>query len=243
MGETHNDTETVMEINAGDLGPVTPDQFVDRYIRIRQQTGLSGYGRQRRSQALRRHLPVGSLPDNGTVIDIGTADGLILRDLAQQLGTSRCIGIDTMFGYVDAARQHIEHAVQANGVFLPFPAASIDAVVSTATFKHIRALDHLIEECHRVLKSGGKLVIGDPTPLGIKVGALLGHFHIPNIAHLNEIEDYDRLLARHGFRTLSSERYMLSPVPFPGSGLVESLMQRWGLDRLFLNQIVAAEKR
>jgi ubiquinone/menaquinone biosynthesis C-methylase UbiE len=48
------------------------------------------------------------------------------------------------------------------GESLPFEDSSIDVIVSTDVFEHVQNLEKVLDECHRVLKPGGKLCIVFP---------------------------------------------------------------------------------
>ena len=118
----------------------------------------------------------------------------------------------------------------------------MDVIVCTAVFKHVQGLNTLVAECHRVLKPKGKLAVIDPTPLGIRLGLLFGHYPKGSIRQILSERDIEQMLAQHDFSVISKERFMLTPVPFWGSGFCEGGLSRIGFDRLFLNQIICAER-
>lgn len=212
-----------------------------RYIAARRSKKLFQYGIQRRAEALLRHFQPLDLPPTSTVLDVGTADGRVLQRLQQRYGF-RCIGVDIRRAYLTAARGVIGCLVQADGRALPLPRDSVDVVVSTAALKHIEGVEQVVEECHRVLRPGGILAIVDPTPLGIRLGLLLGHFPPGSIFHVLSLGDLQEILVRHGFTLISRERFMLAPWPLPGSRGLERLVKRLGLEGLLLNQIVCARR-
>lgn len=59
------------------------------------------------------------------------------------------------------------------GESLPFPDDAFDVVTSSDVFEHVADLGKTLDECHRVLRSGGKLY------------AVFPPFHHPNGAHLD----------------------------------------------------------
>jgi ubiquinone/menaquinone biosynthesis C-methylase UbiE len=215
---------------------------VKKYLIDRKKRRILKYGLLRRTEALIQQFQQFRCPKSSLVLDIGTADGLILCGLAGRCGLGRCIGLDVCFNYLKAAKENVPHVVQADGRYLPFCQKSIDVVVSTATFKHVRGLDRLLEECHRVLKSGGKLVVTDPTPLGIRLGVLLRYFPRKDIAQILSLKDTQRMLTRCGFNVTYAGRFMLTPIPFSGCDSLERRLQRTRLDHLFFNQIICAER-
>jgi SAM-dependent methyltransferase len=176
------------------------------------------------------------------LLDIGTADGLVTRRFIEHRSFRHHVGIDIRLGYLRAAKENITNVVQADGTCLPFPDSSFDVIVSTAVFKHVDGLDKLLQECRRVLKPDGKLAAIDPTPLGIRCGIMMGHFSKKSIVQILDLHDLGRMLQRHGFTVVSKERFMLTPMPLPGSEGLERGLKKWGLDHTFLQQIICASK-
>jgi SAM-dependent methyltransferase len=175
------------------------------------------------------------------VLDIGTADGLVLRSLMEYCRLNRCIGIDVEFGYLKAAKDNVPYVVQADGKRLPFCTHSVECIISTSVFKHIRGLAGLLKECHRVLKPNGKLIATDPTPLGIRLGLRLGHFSKRSIVQMLSLQDTQRMLIQSGFKVVYTGRFMLSPIPFVGCSILEKALKWMHFDWLFFNQIVCAQ--
>jgi SAM-dependent methyltransferase len=211
-----------------------------RYLSNRKSSALFRYGIARRSQALIQHLRQPKDSTSDRLLDIGCADGLVTRRLVEGCGFGHHIGIDRDWAYLRAAQQNLTNVVLADGRYLPFSSSSFDVVVSTAVFKHIRGLDKLLQECHRVLKPDGRLAAIDPTPLGIRFGIMMGHFSRKHIAQILSLMDLEQLLQQNGFTTVSKERFMLTPVPLPGSEILEGGLGKLGLDRLFMQQIICA---
>jgi SAM-dependent methyltransferase len=211
------------------------------YIANRQSKRIYQYGILRRAEALVRHFAHFECPKASLVLDIGTADGLVARRLRKTYGFA-CIGVDVRFEHLQAARNNLDLLVQADGRALPFHPSSVDAIISTAVFKHVLDLETLVAECHRVLKAKGKLLVIDPTPLGIRLGLLLKHFSRESIFQILSLNDFEQLLTRYGFFVVSRERFMLTPIPFWGSEALERGLAKIGCDRLFLNQVICAER-
>ncbi len=124
---------------------------------------------------------------------------------------------------------------------MPLRDNSFDIVISTAVFKHISGLEYLLAECHRVLKLGGKMIVVDPTPLGIYLGLLLGHFTRREIVQVLNLRATQQILIESGFKIIIAERFMLSPMPFIGSEVLEKKLKQMHFTLLFFNQIICAE--
>jgi SAM-dependent methyltransferase len=101
--------------------------------------------------AIRRHVPAGS-----TVLELGCASGIAY--LSQRY---RTIGMDLSAASLARLEGVYAASLQADvteGV--PLPDASIDAVISSFVWEHIRPEDkpRVLAELSRVLRPGGKLV-------------------------------------------------------------------------------------
>lgn len=105
------------------------------------------------------------------VLDLGTGTGELARRLAQHRGC-RVLGLDPSTGMVEAARRKAEDgawgdvtfgAAEAPFVQIPCLDRSFDAVASTLAFHHVpeRHKRRAVGEMARVLRPGGRLVIGD----------------------------------------------------------------------------------
>ncbi len=213
-----------------------------RYIAGRKSKTILQYGLLRRTEAIIQQFQKNCFPKPCTVLDVGTADGLLLRSFMERYTLDRCIGIDIRFNYLEVAKENVLYVVQADGRRLPFCADSVDISISTAVFKHIRGLESFLKECHRVLKPGGMLVVTDPTPLGIHLGLLLGHFSKKSIVQILSLKDTQQMLTQGGFIVVRAERFMPSPIPFAGCDVLERVLKQLHLDRLFLNQIICVAK-
>lgn len=209
------------------------------YIADRATKPVLRYGIRRRAEALIQHFHELDCPPGSIVLDIGTADGLVLQRLVDAYGF-RGIGLDLSWNHLRAARGRIRCLVQADGRHLPFPEQCIDAIVSTAVLKHVRELDCLLDECHSVLRPRGKLAVIDPTPWGLKLALWLGHLPRESVFQRLDMEDLADLFRCHGFHLLSHHRFML--LPFPGIEWLERTFDRPGLQELFLYQLLCAER-
>lgn len=87
-------------------------------------------------------------------------------------------GIDIEQEYIEAATQFAamrnvpSHYHMAQGEELPFEAGELDAILSFDVFEHVRDVRRTLQECHRILKTGGRLFVVFP-----------GYFH-PTEHHL-----------------------------------------------------------
>lgn len=148
-------------------------------------------------------------------LDVGCGTGALLRLLAARLpGAAGFVGVDAARGMVAAARSapgldsRIQFA-QSAAERLPFPDASFDLVVSTASFDHWADQRVGLTECSRVLRGDGRLVLADLFARWLAPTTLLGHR-----GRARTIRQASRLLVAAGFSQLSWRGlYSVGPVP------------------------------
>jgi SAM-dependent methyltransferase len=100
---------------------------------------------------------------NQVVLDLGCSDGAITAGYLRR-GARRVIGVDIDEAAIAQAKeQHSspDLSFQVSGkASLPLADALIDVVVCYDVFEHVSQPAAMLEECRRVLKPGGKALIG-----------------------------------------------------------------------------------
>nr|WP_319385392.1 methyltransferase domain-containing protein [uncultured Roseibium sp.] len=138
-------------------------QFDERTTKLLEEAYLGAdFSRRRRASfdALN--------PSPGDVIaDIGCGNGLLTLELSRTLGdTGKVIGIDPSDDMRGAAEKRCAGCANAeilSGTVtdLPLDTASTDKAVSLQVFEYLDDLPGAVTEIKRILKPGGRLVIGD----------------------------------------------------------------------------------
>jgi ubiquinone/menaquinone biosynthesis C-methylase UbiE len=105
----------------------------------------------------------------GTVLDLGSGPGFLSTEIARKSPGLQVCGIDLSRRMVRIAQRRARGVENAQFVFgnvatLPFKDNSIDLVVSTGVFHHLKSPRLVFEECYRVLKAGGEAWIYDGCP-------------------------------------------------------------------------------
>lgn len=107
---------------------------------------------------------------NERILDLGTGSGYVAFGIAKQSG-ARVIGLDITDNTLENNRIKAEEQRLSNlrfvaydGMSFPFGDGEFDAVVTRYALHHFPDIAHTFSEISRVLKSGGRLLISDPTP-------------------------------------------------------------------------------
>ncbi len=159
---------------------------------------------QRRQSLLTRHIQAG---DRVLQVDCGPG---VLAARMEQMG-AQVVGTDLSAEAVSRAQGRGVDAIQVNldRRPLPFADASFDAVVSDSQIEHRVDYQRYLDECSRVLRPGGRLVLCVPNAAHWRVRwwVLRGHFpyveHTPtDWLHLRffALPDLRRLLHDRGLR-------------------------------------------
>ena len=109
------------------------------------------------------------LTPGDAVLDIGCGAGVDSLVAAHLVGAGgRVVGLDVTPAMAERARALLSRLGLGNVTFqvgeaeaLPFPDASFDAVISNGVFNLTFDKEKALEETHRVMKPGGRLMLAD----------------------------------------------------------------------------------
>lgn len=212
------------------------------YEQARAGRGLLRDGFVRRAQevvaALREEFPAGRF----RLLDVGTADGRMLEAIARAFPGAEAVGLEALEGLAASARARGLDVRVGRAEALPFPDGAFDAVTLISTLKHVPDAGAALREGRRVLRPGGSLWVGDPTPFGIRLGLWRGHFDRRWLRHRWSVRETARALTRAGLAVVGSRRYMPAPVEVWGGRAYERVARRLGLSRWFMQQLVHARR-
>lgn len=150
-------------------------------------------------QWIAQHLGAGDLTDL-RLLDAGCGEGY---------GADLCAGFGahvTAVDYDEAAIAHVGRmyprveAVRANLAALPAPDAAFHAVMSLQVIEHLWNLGEFLNECRRVLRPGGTLVVSTPNRPVFSPGLARGEKPV-NPFHVEEFdaEQVAAMLTHAGF--------------------------------------------
>ncbi|UOY01374.1 methyltransferase domain-containing protein [Blastococcus sp. PRF04-17] len=99
----------------------------------------------------------------GRVLEIGCGTGVITALIAGLPGVGEVVGVDPVPYFVERARARLPDVrfEVADGRGLPFGDESFDGVVFSTTLCHIPGPERALAEAHRVLRTGGHLLVYD----------------------------------------------------------------------------------
>jgi demethylmenaquinone methyltransferase/2-methoxy-6-polyprenyl-1,4-benzoquinol methylase len=119
--------------------------------------------RWRRFVVQKAQVPVG-----GHVLDLATGTGDIAFEVVKAVPTAQVVGGDFAIPMMLVGQQQkmgdTIHWAAADALRLPFASARFDAVVSGYLVRNVPDIRRTLEEKHRVLKDGGRVVILDSSP-------------------------------------------------------------------------------
>jgi len=109
--------------------------------------------------------------DESSVLDVGCGNARDIRSIIH-LTKGIVVGVDLSPGMVRAGKVFVEREFSdlacrvkllvADGRELPFVRGYFDSVVCSEVIEHVPEYSRLVEEIHRVLRPGGRLVITTP---------------------------------------------------------------------------------
>jgi ubiquinone/menaquinone biosynthesis C-methylase UbiE len=179
------------------------------------------YGRSRLLPSLQKRALAELQPRAGDrVLDVACGAGALVLEVAPRV--ERAVGVDLSDGMLRIARSRLGEAQEAQRLdnvellqgpsdALPFADGSFTALVCTTALHHFPDPQRSIDEMARVLRPGGRLVIGDAcrdSPVTKLADPLYRRFEEGHVG-LQRKRDIEAMLTRAGLRVTSSRHIWL----------------------------------
>lgn len=151
------------------------DSIAPRYDSLNRLLSLrlDTWWRRRLVHSLEPHHP-------GAVLDVATGTGDVLLSL-RSIHPTFTVGTDLSSNMLALARPKLKSAgtifVQSAAEYLPFCDRSFDLVTVAFGVRNFSDLERALQECHRVLKPGGKIrILEFSRPTGRLWGSVFGFY-------------------------------------------------------------------
>ena len=153
-----------------------------------------------------------ALPLDGSVLEIGTGKGRFLVELAEHAAAVTTVDIaveEQAFARLNACFSGVEDKIEfvlRDATRLPWPKHAFDAAVTFNAMHHILDFKPVLKEMLRVVKPGGKIVLGDFSPRGFQIMDRIhraeGKTHQHEVHHFRDLQ---RFLRKRGLVTQLSK--------------------------------------
>lgn len=110
-----------------------------------------------------------------SILDIGTADGLMLNNLKEAFPNTTCIGIEYASDLVACSKSKTIYMVQGDALALPFKDNVLDVAIATVIIEHVTDPTQLVREAFRALRKNGIFIMTTPHPFWEGIATRIGH--------------------------------------------------------------------
>ncbi len=235
------DEAATVEVTTGKTA--LPDGVYDTdYYEGRLKKRQLIYRLRRRTDEVERALRTYSNGALQTIVDVGTADGLMLDDLRQRLGDVKLLGLDYSFNLLRANGRNGVGKSQGDALNLPLKGNLADAVIATAIIEHVVDPPQMIRECARILRPGGLLILTTPDPMMDWVASAVGLLKDSGHQETFDLKKLRHLCQENQFEVLEAKKFMFSPVGFPAEKSIERIFGPLGLNLVMANQLLVARR-
>lgn len=212
------------------------------YHERRKRSGALKYRLGRRAKEVLKGVKKYRGTKITSLLDIGCADGLMLNLLSQGLAISLSVGIDSSRELLKTNLNPDIRMIQTQAEKLPFRNEEFEVIIATAVIEHLSQPTKMIQECYRLLKKGGLLIITTPVPFWDKIARKTGLLKEKGHQKTFSLSALKALLTSQDFKILKAEKFMFSPVGFPGEEKIERILKKSPFNLLLANQIIISGK-
>lgn len=145
------------------------------------------------------------LHDKSIIVDVGCGKAQFVKYLIDS-GYKNARGVELDKRMVEAARGNKIPVDVGSASDLSVEADSVDLIIYTHVFEHLRDLDDAIEQAKQCLKHNGLLFIEVPDASHYSNARVFDFFWLSMAEHINHFSNYylELLLMRHGFERIKA---------------------------------------
>ncbi len=146
-------------------------------------------------------------------LDIGCGTGWAVGEAAKLVDDKGLFyGVDLSSGMIEKAKSRFDgkdnfRFIQANVETIPLDGDFFDVIICTNSFHHYLHPDKALDEMHRLLKSGGKVYILDPTAdtWMIKLADKVIKLAEPEHVKIYSTKEFQKLFQKAGLKYITSK--------------------------------------
>lgn len=213
-----------------------------KYHRDRETKLAPRYRLTRRTceviRAIKKHRP----RNIKSILDIGTADGLMLSAIKKAFPDIKCVGLEYSQELINICEDKNIQIIQGDAQNISLKKDSFDVVIATALIEHLNQPIKMLQEARRVLRPNGIVIITTPVPLFDNIAQMIGHIEKEIHQETFYLKKLKKLLEKSGFSVLEKRKFMMSPIGFPGELVIEDIIRFLKLDFILLNQLIVGKK-
>jgi 2-polyprenyl-3-methyl-5-hydroxy-6-metoxy-1,4-benzoquinol methylase len=163
-------------------------------------------GLDRLLQRMRERVALPHIPRGARLLDVGCADGTLLRAAATRIREGIGIDPDAPAGDARLQRGRFPDDLRVTGTF--------DAITMLAVFEHVPESERarVVEACRHLLRPGGRVILTVPSPAVDRIVDALRALRLVHGMDIEAHHGYDpRETPRHfrGFRVLTHHPFEL----------------------------------
>ena len=189
-------------------------------------------------EAIKKHHPL----NINAILDIGSADGLMLSRIKKEFPSAECIGLEYSGELIKTCEDKNIKIIQGDAQNPPFQNDSFDVVCAAALIEHVENPIKMLEEAYRVLKPGGIIIITTPDPFFDKIAQAIGHIEKDLHQETFSIKKLKNYFLKTNFKVLEAKKFMFSPIGFPFEIQIEKILRFFKIDFILLNQLIVGRK-
>lgn len=213
------------------------------YFAGRQTRRALKYRLKRRTEEVYRAIRQYMDRPSGLLLDIGTADALMLNLLSSRLNRDYIfIGLDYSYDLLSTNQSKHIIKIQADALLLPIKPNSVSIVIATAVIEHVPDGSEFVRKVFDTLQPGGIFILTTPNPVLAHISEKIGLLKEPGHHVEYSLDDLSNLLTKNDFVVLNSYKFMFSPVGFPAERFFEKIIRALGLSCIMANQLMVGKK-